>query len=122
MARRSPTLAALASEADGAPAGKAYLLRRKADEARKNAGREARDAVVRELQARVSEALRAPVVVELRPRPGGTLPQINILIEKKRSPEIGALAVRLETEYGPDGVELRVTGPWPPYTFVSRPA
>ncbi|HSN68720.1 MAG TPA: GvpL/GvpF family gas vesicle protein [Thermoanaerobaculia bacterium] len=122
VARRSPTLAALAAETEGAPAGKAYLLRRKADEAKKNAAREARDAVVRELESRVSEALRAPVIVELRPRPGGTVPQINILLEKKRSPEIGALAGRLETEYAPDGVELRVTGPWPPYTFVSRPA
>jgi hypothetical protein len=120
--RRSPTLAALAAEAEGAPAGKAYLLRRKADEARKNAAREARDAVVRELESRVGEALQAPVVVELRHRPGGTVPQINILLEKKRSSEIGALAGRLESEYAPDGVELRVTGPWPPYTFVARPA
>lgn len=120
LARRSPTLAALSAEADGAPAGKAYLLRRKAEEARKNAAREARDAVVRELESRVSDALRAPVLVELRPRPGGTVPQINILLEKKRAAEIGALAERLESEYAPDGVELRMTGPWPPYTFVSR--
>jgi hypothetical protein len=122
VTRRSPTLAALAAEAEGAPAGKAYLLRRKAEEARKNASREARDAVVHELESRVSGALGAPVVVELRPRPGGTVPQINILLEKDRSAEIGTLAGELESEYASDGVTLRVTGPWPPYTFVSRPA
>ncbi len=33
--RRSPTLATLAAEAEGAPAGKAYLLRRKAEETRR---------------------------------------------------------------------------------------
>ncbi len=120
VARRSPTLAALAAEAESAPAGKAYLLRRKAEEARKNAAREARDVVVREIESRVSGALASPVVVELRQRPGGTIPQINVLLEKTRSGEIGALADRLESEYAPDGVELRVTGPWPPYTFVSR--
>ncbi|HEY0592035.1 MAG TPA: GvpL/GvpF family gas vesicle protein [Thermoanaerobaculia bacterium] len=120
--RRSPTLAALATEAESAPAGKAYLLRRKAEEARKNAAREARDAVVREIEARVASSLRVPVVVELRQRPGGTIPQINVLLEKKRADEIGALTGTLEEEYARDGVALRTTGPWPPYTFVTRTA
>jgi hypothetical protein len=120
VARRSPTLAAISAEAEAAPAGKAYLLRRKADEVRRNAAREARDSVVRELETRVSESLRSPVIVELRPRPGGTVPQINILLEKERSAEIGALAEKLESEYAAEGVGLRVTGPWPPYTFVAR--
>ncbi len=76
--------------------------------------------MVREIEARVSDSLRVPVVVELRQRPGGTIPQINVLLEKERSSEIGALAGTLEDEYGRDGVELRMTGPWPPYTFVAR--
>jgi hypothetical protein len=120
--RRSPTLAALATEAEGAPAGKAYLLKRKADEARRTAAREARDAVVREIEARVSDALGSPVVLEMRQRPGGTIPQINVLLEKKRAKEIDTLAGRLGNEYEGDGVELRLTGPWPPYTFVGRSA
>lgn len=117
---RAPSLAALAAEADGAPAGKAYLLRKKAEDARKNAAREARDAVVREIEARMRDSLRVPVVVELRQRPGGTIPQINVLLEKRRGDEIGALAGKLEDEYAREGVELRMTGPWPPYTFVAR--
>jgi hypothetical protein len=120
VAQRSPTLASIAAEAEGAPAGKAYLLRRKAEEARKNASREARDEVVREIEGRVREALGAPVVVELRPRPGGTVPQINILLERDRGAELEALAAALGSEFAREGVELRMTGPWPPYTFVTR--
>jgi hypothetical protein len=116
--RRAPSLAALAAEAEGAPAGKAYLLRRKMDEARKNAAREAVDAIASEMEHRISRQLAAPVVSELSRT--GSMPQFNVLLERSRAGEMEQLAAELQGEYREEGVRPLLTGPWPPYTFVTR--
>jgi hypothetical protein len=116
--RRAPSLAALAAEAQGAPAGKAYLLRRKMDEARKNAAREAVDAIASELEERISGQLAVPVVSELSRT--GSMPQFNVLLERSRAAEMEKLAGELQSEYRDEGVRPLLTGPWPPYTFVTR--
>jgi hypothetical protein len=116
--RRAPSLAALAAEAEGAPAGKAYLLRRKMDEARKNAAREAVDAIAAEMEGRISRQLAVPVVAELSRT--GSMPQFNVLLERSRAAEMEQLAGELQREYGEEGVRPQLSGPWPPYTFVTR--
>ena len=116
--RRAPSMAALAAEAEGAPAGKAYLLRRKMDEARKNAAREAVDAIAAEMEERISRELGVPVVSELSRT--GSMPQFNVLLERSRAGDMEQLAADLQRDYRDEGVRPVLTGPWPPYTFVSR--
>ena len=116
--RRAPSLVALAAEAEGAPAGKAYLLRRKMDEARKNAAREAVDAIAAEMEDRISRQLGVPVVSELSRT--GSMPQFNVLLERSRASEMEQLAAELQRDYRDEGVRPLLTGPWPPYTFVTR--
>jgi hypothetical protein len=116
--RRAPSLAALAAEAEGAPAGKAYLLRRKMDEARKTAAREAVDAIAAEMEDRISRQLGVPVVSELSRT--GSMPQFNVLLERSRAGEMEQLAEELRRDYRDEGVRPLLTGPWPPYTFVTR--
>lgn len=116
--RRAPSLVALAAEAEGAPAGKAYLLRRKMDEARKNAAREAVDAIAAEMEQRISRQLGVPVVSELSRT--GSMPQFNVLLERSRAGEMEQLARDLQRDYRDEGARPLLTGPWPPYTFVTR--
>ncbi|MFN2442784.1 MAG: GvpL/GvpF family gas vesicle protein [Thermoanaerobaculia bacterium] len=116
--RRSPSLATLAAEAEGAPAGKAYLLRRKMDEARKNAAREAIEGIATEIEERITRELGAPVVAELSRT--GSMPQFNVLLERSRGGEIETLTEQLLDEYRGEGIHPMLTGPWPPYTFVTR--
>lgn len=116
--RRAPSLVALAAEAEGAPAGKAYLLRRKMDEARKNAAREAVDAIAAEMEDRIGRQLAVPVVSELSRT--GSMPQFNVLLERSRASEMERLAGELQRDYRDEGVRPLLTGPWPPYTFVTR--
>lgn len=117
---RSPALAALAEEAKSAPAGRAYLLRRKMDEARKTAARDAEQQLVAEVETRIGSALAAPTLAEGRLARGGSFPQINVLVEKSRREQLEVLHRDLRERYRPEGIELALTGPWPPYSFVSR--
>lgn len=117
--RRSPSFAAVAAEAEGAPAGKAYLLRRKMDELRKNAAREAVDAVASEIERRLERELESPIVSETSGARTGGLPQINVLLDRSRSGEIEAVVSSLDSDYRGEGVRPLLTGPWPPYTFVT---
>ncbi|HVR44913.1 MAG TPA: GvpL/GvpF family gas vesicle protein [Thermoanaerobaculia bacterium] len=117
---RSPALARLAREAEKAPEGRAYLLRKKMDEERRNAAREAEQQLVAEIEQHLASALGAPMVVESRQKRSGTFPQIDVLLERARSPEIDSVASDLKNRYGAEGIELTLTGPWPPYTFVAE--
>jgi hypothetical protein len=41
---------------------------------------------------------------------------LSLLVRKERVQEIGAV---LQEAGGEQGVEIRFTGPWPPYTFAA---
>jgi len=118
LVRRVDSLRALSDEIAGAAAGKAFLLRKKLDDEKKRASREAEQQVVAEVEAAVMEKLACDTVAETRQQRSGAFPQINVLIERDEEARLEELREALTRRYAAEGVTLALTGPWPPYTFA----
>lgn len=118
LSKRVPSLAALETEIDGANPGKAFLLRKKLDEERKKASREAEQEVASEIEQAVLDKLKSEVVAESRERRDGAFPQINVLLDRDEEARLQELHDDLARRYDGEGVTLALTGPWPPYTFA----
>src|ERR1043165_2396881 len=118
LSKRVASLAELEKEIAGAAPGKAFLLRKKLDDERKKASREAEQQVAAEIEREVVEALQSEVVAESRERRDGAFPQINVLIPRDEEARLQQLREELARRYGGEGVTLALTGPWPPYTFA----
>ena len=118
LVRRVGSLRALATEADAASSGKAFLLRKKLDEAKKKASREAEQQVVGEVEQTVMEKLACETVAETRQQRSGAFPQINVLITRDEEARLEELRRDLERQFEDDGVAIALSGPWPPYTFA----
>jgi hypothetical protein len=118
LVRRVDNLRALSDEIAGAAAGKAFLLRKKLDDEKKRASREAEQQVVSEVERVVMETLACDTVAETRQQRSGAFPQINVLVERDEEARLEQLRDALARRYAADGVTLALTGPWPPYTFA----
>ncbi|HXA18914.1 MAG TPA: GvpL/GvpF family gas vesicle protein [Thermoanaerobaculia bacterium] len=118
LVRRVDTLRALSDEIAGAAAGKAFLLRKKLDDEKKRASREAEQQVVSEVERAVMEKLACDTVAETRQQRSGAFPQINVLLERDEEARLEELRDALARRYAEEGVTLALTGPWPPYTFA----
>jgi len=118
LVRRVDSLRAIAGEMQKAPEGKAYLLRKKLEEEKKRASREAEQQVVGEVEGAVMKKLACDTVAESRLQRGGAFPQINVLLNRDEESRLQELRDDLGRRYEADGVTLAVTGPWPPYTFA----
>lgn len=116
---RVASLRALQSEIDSAPSGKAFLLRKKLEEEKKRAVREAETHLLAEVEREVLTRLRCEAIAESRERRSGAFPQINVLINRDEEPALQALQDELLARYEPEGVVVGVTGPWPPYSFAN---
>lgn len=121
MQLRVASLRALQDEIAAASPGKAFLLRKKLEEEKKRASREAEQHLVAEIEAEILAKLRAQTVSESRERRDGAFPQINVLLNRDEEALVMELRDTLAAKYEPEGVTLGVTGPWPPYTFVAEP-
>jgi Gas vesicle synthesis protein GvpL/GvpF len=120
LVRRVDSLRAIAGEMERATTGKAYLLRKKLEEEKKRASREAEEKVVGEVEEAVMEKLACDTVAESRVQRGGGFPQINVLINRDEESRLQELRDDLSRRYESDGVTLALTGPWPPYTFATN--
>lgn len=120
IVRRIEPLRSLAAEVETASAGKAFLLRKKLDDERKRASREAELQVVSEVEQAVMSKLACDTVAETRQQRSGAFPQINVLINRDEEARLEELRSDLEQRYAGDGVAIALTGPWPPYTFASN--
>jgi hypothetical protein len=118
LVRRVDSLRALSDEIAGAAVGKAFLLRKKLDEEKKRASREAEQQVVSEVESAVMEKLACDTVAETRQQRSGAFPQINVLIERDEEARLEEFRDMLARRYTTEGVTLALTGPWPPYTFA----
>lgn len=118
LVRRVDSLRALSAEIESASAGKAFLLRKKLDEERKRASREAEQRVVAEIEAEVAGKLACDTLAESRIERDGAFPQLNVLIDRDEEAALQELHSALNARYEADGVTLAMTGPWPPYTFA----
>src|SRR3954471_20724286 len=120
LVRRIDSLRALSDEIATASAGKAFLLRKKLDDEKKRASREAEQQVMAEVERDVLEKLACDTVAETRQQRSGAFPQINVLIERDEEARLEELRDELARRYAAEGVTLALTGPWPPYTFVGK--
>jgi hypothetical protein len=118
LVRRVDELRRLAGEIDRAAEGKAFLLRKKLDDEKKRASREAEQKVVAEVEEAVARKLACDAVAETRQQRSGAFPQINVLINRDEEGRLQELRNELERRYDADGVTLALTGPWPPYSFA----
>ena len=119
LIHRVDALKKLMREIDQAPSGKAYLLRKKLDDEKKKASRDAEQQVVAEVEEAVMHKLACDTVAESRLQRGGAFPQINVLINRDEETRLEELRDELTRRYDAEGVTLAVTGPWPPYTFAN---
>jgi len=119
LVKRVDSLRSLSEEVEGASAGKAFLLRKKFDDEKKRVSREAEQQVMAEVERAVLEKLACDTVAETRQQRSGAFPQINVLINRDEESRLVELRDILSQRYGDEGVTLALTGPWPPYTFVT---
>lgn len=118
LSTRVESLRALQDEIATAAPGKAFLLRKKLDDAKRKASHTAEDALVSEIESAVMDKLRAETVAESRQRRDGAFPQINVLVNRDEESVLQELHAELSARYEPEGVTLALLGPWPPYTFA----
>jgi hypothetical protein len=119
----SPELRQLAAEAAAAGPGRAYLLgkrreRLRATEAARLAA-EAIDAIVERLAALSDEAQNDPDAVDLSSRLPLAL-KAAFLVAVERAEAFRAAAEELRQTYEPRGLNLELSGPWAPYSFVGE--
>jgi hypothetical protein len=116
-----------AASAQPRPAsGAAYLAARRAERAGAEAGRDAIAATVAGVHAQL--AAHAAEAVTSRPqdrRLSGRREEMLLngayLVPRGEAGAFAALVDRLAAEHAPDGLVLELTGPWPPYHFVTEP-
>lgn len=120
-------LADLATEIDDADSGTAFLLEKKFDTriAELRAGR--REALTADLQSRLTAHTREVHTLERSPTAslsdevtgddgdGETLCRLTLLAHEDDEETIGSV---LDDVAAIDGLKIRFTGPWPPYTFA----
>lgn len=116
---RVESLRELQQQIDTSAPGKAFLLRKKLDDERKRASREAEQQLVAEIEQAVTSKLACDTVAESRERRDGAFPQITVLIPRDEEATLTELQATLAERYADEGVTLAVTGPWPPYTFAN---
>ena len=119
LTSRVGSLRAMVSEIEAAAPGKAFLLKKKLDDERKKASRDAELQVVGEIESQILEKLACETVAESRQSREGAFPQINVLINRDEEAVLLELHRDLNDRYADEGITLAVSGPWPPYTFAS---
>jgi len=119
LTNRVDALRDIAAQIESANPGRAFLLRKKLDEEKKKASREAEQQVVSEIEAAVLEKLKCETVAESRLERDGAFPQINVLLNRDEESTLQELLDGLAPRYDKEGVTLALTGPWPPYTFAN---
>src|SRR5205085_6902629 len=96
---RVESLRALDAEIEGASSGKAFLLRKKLDEEKKRASRDAEQQLVAEIEREVIDKLACDVVSESRVQREGAFPQINVLIDRDEESRLQELHASLADRY-----------------------
>ncbi len=112
-------LAALEQQASVASPGEAYLLRRKLEEARKAATRDAAVRIADRTHDALSEESRASVIrATTGSREQGILLDGAYLVANENYEAFRTVLTALIGTFQPAGLRFDFTGPWPPYHFV----
>jgi hypothetical protein len=122
---RAPAHAA-AEEDPPAVSGRDYLSRKREERDAVDAGREASEAVVMGIHARLAERTAAAVLSRpqdrrLSGRDAEMVLNAAYLVPCEGVDAFRSVVEQLARSHEPDGLELELTGPWPPYHFVEAP-
>jgi hypothetical protein len=123
----SAELAALQAEAATASPGQKYLLARKIENVRRDAGRDLTATVAGEIH----DALRSSSMESAREQPvnagapreqGRAILNASFLVSPPRVVDFQRQLTAMVNKYEPSGFKFDFTGPWPPYHFVGERA
>jgi hypothetical protein len=125
LAEHTAELSALQAQAAAASPGQKYLLERKMENLRKDAGRD----VTGKAASEIHDALRGAAMDAVREQPvnsgaqreqGRAILNASFLVAPKRVVEFQGELTAMVNKYEPSGFKFDFTGPWPPYHFVGR--
>jgi hypothetical protein len=123
LAEQSAELSALEAQASNASPGQRYLLERKMENLRRDAGRDVTGKVATEIH----DALRAAAMDTVREQPvnsgapreqGRAILNASFLVAPPRVVEFQRELTAMVNKHEPSGFKFDFTGPWPPYHFV----
>jgi len=127
LAVHSAELTQLEAEAAKASPGQKYLLERKIENVRRDAGRDVTTRVATEIH----DALRAASLETVREQPvnagvareqGRAILNASFLVAPPRVVDFQRALTAMVNKYEPSGFKFDFTGPWPPYHFVGETA
>jgi hypothetical protein len=116
-------LATLEAEAARATPGQKYLLQRKIENLRRDAGRD----IASKAATEIHDALRAEAMETVREQPvnsgapreqGRAILNASFLVKPARVVSFQRALTEMVGKYEPSGFKFDFTGPWPPYHFV----
>jgi hypothetical protein len=125
IAEHNAELASLEAQAAKATPGQKYLLERKIENLRRDAGRDMTGKVANEihqaLSAAAMETVREQPVNSGAPREQGrAILNASFLVAPARVVDFQRELTNMVTKYEPSGFKFDFTGPWPPYHFVGE--
>jgi hypothetical protein len=125
LAEHSAELTSLEAQAAKAPPGQKYLLERKMENLRRDAGRDLTGKVANEIH----DALRGVAMDTVREQPvnsgaareqGRAVLNASFLVAPARVVDFQRQLTTMVNKYEPSGFKFDFTGPWPPYHFVGK--
>ena len=125
LAEHKEELATLEAEAAKASPGQKYLLQRKLENLRRDAGRD----VASQAATEIHEALRAVSLESVREQPvnsgaareqGRAILNASFLVAPAHVVDFQRALTAMVNKYEPSGFKFDFTGPWPPYHFVGE--
>jgi hypothetical protein len=127
LGEHSPELTSLEAEAAKASPGQKYLLERKMENIRRDAGRD----VATRVASEIHDALRAKSMESAREQPvnsgapreqGRAILNASFLVAPSKVVGFQRALTAMVNKYEPSGFKFDFTGPWPPYHFVGEKA
>jgi gas vesicle protein GvpL/GvpF len=125
LAEHSTELTSLEGQAAKAPPGQKYLLERKIEHLRRDAGRDLAGKVANEIH----DTLRGVAMETVREQPvnsgaareqGRAVLNASFLVAPARVVDFQRQLTTMVNKYEPSGFKFDFTGPWPPYHFVGK--
>lgn len=122
VTRVSERLRGLASQADAATPGQAYLLRKKIEGLRDEEARAETRRIAQEVERRLTGAsegaVRLRVLKDEAAEQGELAARLAFLVAREGFAAFRDAAEQLAAEYTPLGFRFELTGPWPAYNFA----
>ena len=121
----STELKSLQAEASKASPGQKYLLERKLESLRRDAGRD----VTAKVAGEIHDSLRSASMETVREQPvnsgapreqGRAILNASFLVAPPRVVDFQTALTEMVNKYEPSGFKFDFTGPWPPYHFVGE--